>query len=98
MWIDRMTHLTTVTAVGVSVALGACAAQLPRTADERFADDVVATRVEDALLRDPQIYARHIDVSVERGIVRLSGFVWSGEELYEARRIAATVPGVASVT
>lgn len=80
-------------------ALGAaaCATQPTRTPAERSADDAIATRVERALSLDPKIYARHIDVDTERGVVRLSGYVWDSDDLFEARRIATTVPGVKTV-
>jgi len=84
--------------VMVSVlGLAACAQAPRRTADERAADALVASRVEQALLGDSDLYARHIDVSAERGLVRLSGYVWSTNELYEAERVAANVDGVAAV-
>ncbi len=80
-----------------SLALAGCAAGIPRTAAQRAADEDVAARVDRALLGDPDIYARHIDVDVTRGVVRLSGFVWTSDDLYEAQRVAANVPGVTKV-
>jgi len=81
---------------GAAIGLAGCA-QLPRTAAERAADDDLAARVDRALLGDPQMYARHIDVDATRGVVRLSGFVWTSDDLYEAQRVAANVPGVTKV-
>ena len=85
--------------VVVSVALGAsaCATEPPRTPAELAADAELATRVEQALLGDPRIFARHIDVDADRGVVLLSGYVWSADDFYEAKRIAATVPGATAV-
>ena len=83
-------------AVAMLVVTG-CAVLPARTSAERAADEQLAGQVEDALLRDPDIYARHIDVDAERGVVHLSGYVWSANEVYEARRVAATVPGVTQV-
>jgi osmotically-inducible protein OsmY len=88
-------HIAIVVAATLSV--GACATQPRRTPAECAADDATAVKVEQALLGDPQIYARHINVDAERGVVRLSGFVWSGEDFFEAKRVAATVPGVTGV-
>ena len=83
--------------VAAMLTVAACATQVHRTLAERGADDDVAARVEQALLRDPRIFARHIDVDAERGVVRLSGYVWSSEDFFEAKRVAATVPGVTAV-
>ena len=44
-----------------------------------------------------QLIARHIDVSVERGVGRVSGFMQSDEDLKRAQQDAASVPGVVNV-
>ncbi|HXR20417.1 MAG TPA: BON domain-containing protein [Steroidobacteraceae bacterium] len=49
------------------------------------------------LLADPNIYARHIDVSVDRGVVHLGGYVWENEDYQAARRDASSVDGVKAV-
>src|SRR5882672_475954 len=61
-------------------------------------DADTAARVEGALTGDPHLFARHIDVSVDGGVVYLGGYVWSVEDLYLARNLAASVPGVKSVS
>lgn len=79
-------------------SLAACATAPPRTEAERAADAVTATRVESAFTVNPTLFARHIDVSVNGGVVYLGGYVWSVEDLYLARNLAASVPGVKSVS
>lgn len=74
-----------------------CAAQNVRTPEQRATDAALALQVERALAQDPNIYARHIDVDADGGIVRLSGFVWAADDYYEAQRVAAKVPGVVRV-
>jgi len=74
-----------------------CAATPPRTPAERAADAVIAGEVQAALLADPGIYARHIEVAVNRGVVNLGGFVWEVQDFASARRDAASVPGVTSI-
>lgn len=86
-----------VIAVLAALLVTACATHPPRTAAELDADEQLAARVEQALSRDADIYARHIDVDVERGVVRLSGYVWSAEDFFEAKRVAASVPGVTRI-
>jgi osmotically-inducible protein OsmY len=77
--------------------LSACAMAPRRTPDERIADADVASRVQATLLSDPNIYARHIDIAVVRGVVHLGGYVWEPEDFQTARRDAASVPGVTAV-
>jgi osmotically-inducible protein OsmY len=87
-------------AVGILlVAYGvvACSTTPPRTTAERVADADIADRVQAALLADPNIYARHIDVVVDRGAVHLGGYVWEDDDFQTARRDAASVSGVKTV-
>ncbi|MBS0393271.1 MAG: BON domain-containing protein [Proteobacteria bacterium] len=88
--------LRSMAVVAMAIVTAHCAGT-PRSPAERDADHALAAQVERALSQDPQIYARHIEVDSERGVVHLSGYVWSAEELYEARRVAAQVAGVHSV-
>jgi osmotically-inducible protein OsmY len=78
-------------------SVAACSTLPSRTPTERSADAAIAAEVESALLADPNIYARHIDVTVDRGVVELSGFVWTNQEYLLARNDAAAVPGVRAV-
>jgi hyperosmotically inducible periplasmic protein len=75
----------------------ACSTTPRRTAVERAADAEIAARVEAALLADPNIYARHIDVAVDRGVVHLGGYVWEDVDFRLARNDAASVAGVRTV-
>jgi hyperosmotically inducible protein len=78
-------------------ALAGCSTTPPRTAAERAEDAAIAGRVQAALLADPDIYARHIEVAVDRGVVNLGGFVWEAQDFATARRDAASVPGVTTI-
>ena len=42
-------------------------------------------------------YFRHVDVRVDNGVAHLSGFVWSADAIYQARKIASQTPGVTRV-
>lgn len=75
----------------------ACATVPPRSASEIAEDKKIELAVIQQLTDDPGIYAQHIEVSVRRGVVTLSGFVLEGRELFEAIQIASRVPGVISV-
>jgi osmotically-inducible protein OsmY len=82
----------------LTYGIAGCASTLsPRSESERRADATLAVQVESALLADPTIYARHIDVAVDRGVVHLGGYVWSPHDFQLARNDAAAVPGVRAV-
>jgi BON domain len=87
----------TVLALIAVCAAAACSTLPSRTPTERSADAALAAEVESVLRADPNIYARHIDVSVDRGVVELGGFVWTNQEYLLARSDAAAVPGVRAV-
>jgi hypothetical protein len=74
-----------------------CSAFPHRTPEQKQADHETATRVEGALDADNLLYAKHITVRSEDGVVRLGGFVWDPNDIYEAQRVAETVPGVVKV-
>jgi len=56
-------------------------------------DAELEKRVKTALHADPYFYDEHVNVSVERGAVVLSGLVFSDEDLQDAIRIARTAAG-----
>jgi len=58
---------------------------------------MLASTVYSRLDADPIYYFKHVDVSVDRGVAHLSGYVWSTDAIYRARAIASHVPGVTSV-
>lgn len=77
--------------------LSSCASEPPRTPAERAQDAALAQQVETALTADPRIYARHVDVRSERGVISLTGLIWSNEDYVLAKRDAELVPGVVRV-
>jgi osmotically-inducible protein OsmY len=70
----------------------------PQKSDaQRQADKETAERVQAALDADKRLYAKHILVRADNGVVRLSGYVWDPPDLDEARQVAAGVTGVTQV-
>ena len=65
--------------------------------DQRLSSDLLANAIYAKLNADPVYYYRHVDVRVDRGVAHLSGYVWSTDALYQARRLARSVPGVTRV-
>jgi osmotically-inducible protein OsmY len=84
-------------ALVIVYAVIACSTPARRTQAEQIADAALAAQVQAALLADPNIYARHIDVAVDRGVVVLGGYVWTNQEFVLARNDAAAIPGVKAV-
>ena len=76
-------------------SLGGC--ETPRTAAQKEADKEIADRVDNALQTDHQLYAKHIIVRANNGVVQLTGYVWESPDLLEAQRVAEGVQGVAQV-
>ena len=91
--------------LSATVTLAAACASAPPPAShqsavtaERGATDLaLANAVYAALVADPIYFFRHVDVRVDGGVADLSGFVWSTDAIYRARRIATGVPGVTGV-
>jgi osmotically-inducible protein OsmY len=61
------------------------------------ADAATAERVYATLDGNPIYYFRDVEVSVDYGVARLSGYVWTTDALYRAQEIARKVPGVTGV-
>lgn len=84
-------------AVAVLCGVVACASG-PRKTDAQLQEDkVTAERVEAALSGDKVLYAKHIFVHADSGVVRLTGYVWETSDLEQATLIAEGVPGVTRV-
>lgn len=86
-----------------------CASAPPRSAEPHSAanstrsevgatDQILANTVYSELNADPIYYFRHVDVTVDEGVAHLSGYVWSADAIYQARKIALQVPGVTGVS
>ena len=84
-------------AVVVLCGLAACASGPRKTDAQLQADRDTAERVETALNADKALYAKHISVRADNGIVRLTGYVWNASDFETARLIAEDVPGVTGV-
>ena len=83
-----------------------CSSALPQTTapTEQTAPAVASTSdegltkaVSSALDADPNYYFRHVNVRVQNGVAKLSGYVDSSGAIYRARSIAGKVPGISRV-
>jgi osmotically-inducible protein OsmY len=78
-------------------AMAGCASGPRKTDAERQLDNEIADRVQVALNGDKSLFARHITVRADRGVVTLGGFVWTQPDAEEAERIAESVSGVSRI-
>jgi hyperosmotically inducible protein len=84
----------------VALALGpitGCATDSPMAAARQTDDAGITAGVKAALLGDASLKASEIDVDTDQGVVRLSGFVSSADDVAAAAAAARTVRGVRSV-
>jgi len=89
-----LTALIFAAAVG---GLTACLSGPPKTPEQRQADKELSDQVQTALASDKTLYSRHINVRADNGVVTLSGYVWTPEELVAAPQVAQSVAGVSKV-
>lgn len=83
--------------LALSCSLAACSMGPRKTDAELRADKETAQRVETALNADKALYAKHISVQADNGVVRLTGYVWDASDFEIAVVIAEGVEGVTGV-
>lgn len=64
---------------------------------EYFDDSVITSKVKAALFDEPNLRSGQINVETFKGVVQLSGFVGTREDINRAVEIARGVKGVVSV-
>jgi len=67
------------------------------TAGQYIDDAAVTTGVKAAIVKEPSLKVAEINVETYRGVVQLSGFVSSAENIATATSVARSVNGVKSV-
>jgi osmotically-inducible protein OsmY len=67
------------------------------TPKQYVGDTVITSKVKAALVADPVLKAREINVETYQGTVQLSGFVATREEAAKAGTVARSIEGVTSV-
>lgn len=88
---------TTIVAAIVLTAAG-CAGTEQRQSTGQYVDDtVITTSVKTAILKEPSLKISEIKVETFKGVVQLSGFVRSDENMAAAVALARNVQGVESV-
>ena len=91
--------LTTLLSTVVLMATLGCASTRTHEGTGEYVDDsVITTKVKTAILDAPGLKASEIKVQTFKGVVQLSGFVSSRDDINGAVRVASAVNGVKSVT
>lgn len=75
-----------------------CASSQTKEGTGQYVDDsVITTKVKAAILGEPGLKVAEINVETFKGVVQLSGFVSSREDMDAAVKVARNVNGVTSV-
>jgi len=82
----------------VLVSVTGCAGdRTHESTGEYMSDTWITTKVKTALVDDPVVKAREVNVETFKGVVQLSGFVSSREAMGQAVRVTSSIEGVKSV-
>ena len=96
-----MRLIKTLSAVFPTVILMAtlgCASTRTHEGTGQYVDDsAITTKVKAAILGEPGLKVSEINVETFKGVVQLSGFVSSRDDIKSAVRVASAVDGVKSV-
>ncbi len=94
----RIVKSMSISAAGAAIVCGTLACVGPtKSPSERMSDKDMADRVMATLMSDQMLYARHINVRADAGVVTLDGYAWTPEEMQAAVQDAQQVAGVTKV-
>lgn len=89
---------TTLLAVLFFGNVAGCASTARQDSVRQYVDDSAITAgVKAAILNDPSLKVAEVNVETHHGVVQLSGFVSSADNVATASMVARTVKGVKSV-
>ena len=84
-------------AVTVATTVGCASTATTEGTGEYVDDTVLTTKVKTAIFNEPTLKSAEINVETFKGVVQLSGFVNSREDVNKAVTVARQAPGVTSV-
>jgi len=89
---------TLIAALMLTTVVG-CASTPTQESTGQYVDDtVITTNVKAAILNEPSLKVAEINVETFKGVVQLSGFVRSEDNIATAIRVTRRVKGVKAVT
>ncbi|HEX6928278.1 MAG TPA: BON domain-containing protein [Gammaproteobacteria bacterium] len=93
-----MKRISIIATAGALAMVAGCASTESQKSTGEYIDDAAITaKVETALIRDDSLDAIDINIETYKGVVQLSGFVDSREDVREAEEVARNVNGVVDV-
>ena len=95
----RIKSITTLfCGLALMMSLGCAATRTHEGTGEYVDDSVITTKVKAAIFNEPGLKVSEVQVETFKGVVQLSGFVSSRDDIKGAVRVASAVNGVKSVT
>lgn len=79
-------------------SMGCASTKTHEGTGEYIDDSAITTKVKAAILGEPGLKSAEINVETFKGVVQLSGFVTSRDDIAKAVKVARNVSGVKSVT
>jgi osmotically-inducible protein OsmY len=92
------TFTTLFSTIVLFATLGCASTRTHEGTGEYVDDSVITTKVKAAIFNEPGLKVSEINVETYKGVVQLSGFVGSRDDIKGAVRVASAVGGVKSVT
>lgn len=84
-------------ALALITSVGCASTSKKEGTGEYMDDSVITTKVKAAIFNEPTLKSAEINVETFKGVVQLSGFVNSQEDINKAIAVAGRVSGVKSV-
>ena len=88
---------TIILAVMLMTTLGCASTPKKESTGEYIDDSVITTKVKAAVFNEPTLKSSEINVETYKGVVQLSGFVSSEDDISKAVEVTRNVKGVASI-
>jgi osmotically-inducible protein OsmY len=92
------TLATLLCTVLLTTTIGCASTRTHEGTGEYVDDSVITTKVKAAIFNEPGLKVSEVQVETFKGVVQLSGFVSSRDDIKGAVRVASAVGGVKSVT
>lgn len=95
---NRLKYISTlILTVMFATVLGCASTSKQEGTGEYIDDSVITTKVKAAVFNEPTLKSTEINVETFKGVVQLSGFVSSDDDISRAVEIARSIKGVTSV-
>ena len=95
--IQRLAIAAMVASMTILTATGCAVERHQETVGAYVDDSAITTKVKSAILAEPGLKVSEINVETFKGVVQLSGFVSSRDDIKSAVKVASAVSGVKSV-